>query len=201
MKPDASSCGESPGPGEETAAHRRRFRAPRARGLLATSGALAVGISVAVVAAGVSYAYLNASAPAGQTSTISAGSSGLNLQYGAAAAAPSVTIPATAFQNMLPGDILGVQVNVINVGDVPQTIGAAVSAASAWEIRVAAGTCPATVIPGAALTTTSAGAIPLALGATQPVCLQVVLPLTAAAATEATSSTFTVNFTGTQLAS
>ena len=199
MKPDASSCGECPGPGEETAAHRRRFRAPRARGLLATSGALAAGISVAVLAAGVSFAYLNSSAPAGQASTITAGTSGLNLQYGAGAAAPSVTIPATAFQNMLPGDILGVQVNVINVGDVPQTIGAAVSASSAWETRIAAGACPATVIAGAALTTTSTGAIPLALGATQPVCIQVVLPSTAAAASEGTSVIFTVNFTGTQL--
>ena len=120
MKPDASSCGESHGPGEETAAHRRRFRAPRARGLLATSAALAAGISVAVLAAGVSYAYLNASAPSGQASTITAGTSGLNLQYAGGTPSPSVTIPAAAFQNMLPGDFVGVQVNVINVGQVPR---------------------------------------------------------------------------------
>lgn len=201
MKPDASSCGGSPGPGEETAAHRRKFRAPRMRGLLATSGALAAGISVAVLAAGVSFAYLNSSAPAGQAGTITAGSSGLNLQYGSGTAATSVTIPATAFQNMLPGDFVGVQVNVINVGNVPQTIGAAVSATSAWEIRIAAGACPATAITGAALTTTSAGAIPLALGATQSICLQVVLPSTAVAGSENSSVNFTVNFTGTQSAS
>jgi hypothetical protein len=201
MKPDASSCGDNRGPGEETAAHRRKFRAPRVRGLLATSGALAAGISVAVLAAGVSFAYVNSSAPAGQSSTISAGTSGLNLQYGSGTAASSVTIPASAFQNMLPGDIVGVQVNVINVGDVPQTIGAAVSATNAWQIRIAAGACPATVISGAALTTTSTGAIPLALGATQSVCIQAVLPSTASAASENTSSTFTVNFTGTQSAS
>ena len=102
---------------------------------------------------------------------------------------------------MLPGDIVGVQVNVINVGDVPQTIGASVSAAGAWETRIATGTCPTTVISGAALTTTSVGATPLAVGATQSVCVQVALPATAAAASENTTFTYTVNFAGTQSAS
>ena len=75
------------------------------------------------------------------------------------------------------------------------------SAASAWETRIAAGTCPTSVISGAALTTTSAGATPLALGATQAMCIQVLLPTNAAAASENTSVTFTVNLTGTQSAS
>jgi hypothetical protein len=199
MKPDASSCGEGRGIAGVNAAHRRKFRAPRARSLLATSGALAAGVSLAVLGAGVSYAFLNASsAVSANGAVMTAGTSGLNLQYGAGTAGPSVTIPAAAFQNMLPGDIVGVQLNVINVGDVPQTIGAAVSAANAWQIRIAAGTCPSTVLAGAALSTTTAGAIPLALGATQTICVQAVLPTTAAAASENTSSTFTINFTGSQ---
>jgi hypothetical protein len=165
---------------------------------LATSGALAGGVSLAVLGAGVSFAYLNSAATSGQATTVTAGSSGLNLQYGSGTAGSSVTIPASAFQNMLPGDVVGVQINVINVGQVPQTIGAAVSATNAWEIRIAAGTCPATVIAGAALTTTSAGAIPLALGATQSICVQAALPSGAASGSENTAVTFTVNFTGTQ---
>jgi hypothetical protein len=102
------------------------------------------------------------------------------------------------YQNMLPGDVIGVQLNLINVGDVPQSVGAAISATSAWETRIATGGCPSTVLSGAALTTTSAGSIALAVGATQNICLQVTLPSSASAASENTTVSYTVTFTGTQ---
>lgn len=201
MKPDAQALGHGRGASEATAPRGSGFRVPRLRGLAATSLALTAGISFAVLGAGGSFAYLNASKPSGQAATIAAGTSGLNVQYGSGTAGTAVTIPASAFQSMLPGDVVGVQVNIINVGVVPQTIGASVSATSAWQTRIATGTCPSTVLSGAALTTTSVGAIPLAVGATQAVCLQVTLPSNAAAASENTTATYTVTLTGTQATS
>lgn len=201
MDPDALSYGDRHATREAPVPRRRMPRAPGVRGLLATAGAVAAGILVAVLAAGVSLAYLNASAPAGQVATITAGTTSLNLKYGSGTAAQAITIPASTYQKMLPGDVVGVQLDVINVGDVPQTVAATVSATGAWETRVALGTCPSTVLAGAALATTPGGSAPLAVGATQQVCVQVALPIAAAAASENTTLTYTVNFDGTQSAS
>jgi|GEM_PF-1030917 len=182
-------------------ARRGKLRAPRAGSLLATAAALAFGITIAVTTAGVTLAYLNSSSTVATAGNVTAGTSGLNLQYGSGTAASSITIPATVFQNMLPGDIVGIPISVINTGEVPQTLAASVTAGSAWETRLAAGACPATAIAGAALNTTPTGSTLIAVGATQAMCLQLVLPSGAAAASEGTSITYVVTIDGTQSAS
>ncbi|WP_144276223.1 hypothetical protein [Demequina sp. NBRC 110053] len=178
-----------------------RRRAPRARGVLATAVALAVGISGAVLAAGGSYAYLNAATPMGDSGTVSSGSARLLVSQGGGAPAGSVSIPASVFQNMLPGDVASRQLVLHNTGVVPLRVSARLDATRAWDVRLAAGTCPTTTLPGAALGTTSSTVVTaLQPGATATVCLQLVLPTSAPSTTEGTAATYAVTLDGIQVA-
>lgn len=173
--------------------------------ILGAAGALAAGVLGATLAAGGSYAYLNATATVSASGgTITAGTAALLLQLGAGTPAASVTPPASQYANMLPGDIVNQVITVSNTGHAALNVTAAVSADGAWETRLVTGACPAagTVIPGAALTTTPSTSGYIVAGASAAICVQVVLPTAApAAGTEAGTASFVLTLDGTQATS
>ncbi|WP_297082420.1 TasA family protein [uncultured Demequina sp.] len=180
---------------------RTRVRAPSARGLLATAVALVVGISGAVLAAGGSYAYLNATTPAGDAATITAGSAELLVSHGGGTPAQTVAIPATGLQSMLPGDRAQRQFVLHNTGVVPLDVSAFTLESTAWELRAASGACGGAALPGAPLDGVSTTIVPsLAAGATATVCLEVRLPAAAPAGSENSSGSFTITLDGIQVA-
>jgi hypothetical protein len=176
------------------------MRMPGIRGLLTMAAGLGVGVSMAVLAAGGSYAYLNVTVPTGAGGTITAGTSGLTLKRGADAATSALTIPATDFANMLPGDVVSQQLTLANTGNVAQAVTAVASNDGAWETRIATGTCPET-LETAALTAAPISLATLGVAASQTLCLQVTLPITAPAGTMGTGVGFTVTLSGSQVAS
>jgi hypothetical protein len=167
--------------------------------IAATAAAILLGVFAAAGGAAGSFAYLNASAPVGTASTVNAGTSVLTLQSGANPAGASITLPATVWNKMLPGDIVGQTITVNNTGDTPLAVSTRVSAASAWEFRVASGACPVTQIPGAALSTTSTAWATVAAGASPTMCIQAVLPTTAANAAQGTSPVLSLYVDGVQV--
>lgn len=178
---------------------RRRLRAPGIRGLLSIAGALGAGVSIAVLAAGGSYAYLNVTVPAGASGgTITAGTSSLTLKRGSDAATSTLTIPASTYANMLPGDVVNQPLTLAGPGNVSQLVTAAITDDGVWETRVATGACTGT-LPGAPLTTTPVSLTTLAAGATQTICVQVTLPATAPSAAMGANLSYTLTLSGAEV--
>lgn len=167
--------------------------------IAATAAAILIGVFAAAGTAAGSFAYLNASAPIGAASTVTAGTSTLTLQSGANPAGSAITLPSTVWNKMLPGDIVGQTVTVANTGDAALAVSARMSVASAWEFRVATGACPVTQIPGAALSTTSSAWATLAAGSSLTMCIQAVLPTTAANAIQGTNPVLSLIVDGVQV--
>jgi hypothetical protein len=167
--------------------------------IAATAAAIMIGVLAAAGTAAGSFAYLTASAPVGAVSTVTAGTSTLTLQSGANPAGTSITLPATVWNRMLPGDIVGQTVTVANTGDTPLAISARLNATSAWEFRVATGACPVTQIPGAALSTTSTAWATVNAAASSIMCIQAVLPTSAANAVQGTTPVLSLIVDGVQV--
>jgi hypothetical protein len=174
---------------------------PTPRGALAAAAALTAGILVAAGLAAGSYAFLNSQATATSAVTIQSGNLALTVQYGSGAAGSTATIPTTAWATMLPGDVVGQQFTLASTGTAGATITARLSAASAWEIRVAAGTCPATQIAGAPLSTTAVAEGTIPGGLVTSVCVQATLPSSAAASVSGTTAGFSIILDTTQVPS
>jgi predicted ribosomally synthesized peptide with SipW-like signal peptide len=168
----------------------------------AVSGAFALfaGVLVAAGMAGGTYAFLNsqASIPA---VTVKSGSLALTVQYGATTAGTTTAIPTTAWATMLPGDIVGQQFTLASTGTAGSTLTAKLSATSAWNIRMAFGTCPAGQLSSAPLTTTAVAAGTVAGGANSTVCVQATLPASAAAGVSGTTAAFSIILDSTQVPS
>ena len=188
----------------ETTAARPDVREPRAwvrrllkivrptpRGALAAAAALTAGVLVAAGLAAGSYAFLNSQATTSAV-TIKSGNLALTVQYGSGAAGSTAAIPSTAWASMLPGDIVSQQFTITSTGTAGSNLTVRLAAATAWDIRVAARTCPATQLTSAPLTTTAVAAGSLAGGASSTACVQVVLPTTAAAGVSGTTPAFSI---------
>lgn len=184
-----------------------RVRMPRIRitpgRVLGATASVLLGIGGATLAAGGSYAYLNAVSPVGQSgAAVQAGTSSLTLQAVGGSEGTNIVMPSTVWNRMLPGDIVGQTVTVRNTGDTPLALSARISTASAWELRAQTGACPVTVVSGAALTTSSSPAIgtSLAAGGTRTLCIQAVLPASAPATAQGTTPGTVLTIDGTQVA-
>jgi hypothetical protein len=162
---------------------------------------LTAGILVAAGLAAGSYAFFSSQATPASSVTIKSGSLALTVQYGSGTAGTTAAIPTTAWATMLPGDFVGQQFTITSTGTAASNITARLTATSAWDIRVAAGTCPATQLTGAPLGTTAVaeGSIPAGIGSV--VCVQAALPATAAAAVSGTSVPVTITLDSTQVPS
>lgn len=180
---------------------RRLLRVPGIRGILSIAGALGAGVAIAVLAAGGSYAYLNFTVPTTSGGTLNAGTAGVTLARGTDPATTALTIPASVYQRMLPGDIVNQSLTIANTGTVDLAMVVTATSDGAWETRAQPGACPAGVLPTTAFTTTPVSYGTLPAGTSAAFCLQVVLPAGAPAATENTSISYTVTFDGTQVAS
>ncbi len=167
--------------------------------IAATAAAVLIGVLAAAGTAAGSFAYLNATAPVGTASTVTAGTSALTLQSGASPAGSSITLPATVWNRMLPGDIVGQTITVANTGHTPLAVSARLSALSAWEFRVAIGACPVGQIPGAPLSTTSSASAAIDSGVSGVVCIQAVLPTTAANGIQGTTPAIALVLDGVQI--
>lgn len=174
---------------------------PSPRGALGAAAALTAGILVAAGLAAGTYAFLNSQATVTSAVTIRSGNLALTVQYGAGAAGPTAAIPTTAWATMLPGDIVGQQFTLASTGTAGSTLTARLSATSAWQIRMAFGTCPVTQLPGAPLTTVAASAGSMAGTSSSTVCVQATLPAGAAASVSGTSAAFTIIIDSTQVPS
>ncbi|HEY4152724.1 MAG TPA: hypothetical protein VGM38_05335 [Pseudolysinimonas sp.] len=174
---------------------------PTPRGALAGGAALVVGILVAAGLAAGSYALFSSQATAASAVTIKSGNLALTVQYGSGTAGASTTIPTTAWATMLPGDVVGQQFTIASTGTAGSNLTARLSATSAWEIRIAAGTCPVTQLAIAPLTTTAVAEGSLPGGQNSVVCVQATLATTAAASVSGTSTTFSLIIDSTQVPS
>jgi len=174
---------------------------PTPRGAIGATAALTAGILVAAGLAAGSYALLNSQAIAASAVTISSGNLALSVQYGAGAAGSTATIPTTAWAAMLPGDVVGQQFTLASTGTAGSTLTARLSATSAWEIRMAFGTCPSTQLASAPLTTAAAAAGSISGNDSSTVCVQATLPAGAAANVSGTTSTFSIILDSTQVPS
>jgi hypothetical protein len=173
----------------------RRLRAPRirvgVRALLASAGAVLAGVLIAVAGTTGSFALWNQAAPIADAS-VASGSLGLTVKYGSGAAGSTAAIPTASWSSMLPGDYVGQQITVASTGTVAGTLTATLSATTPYQIRIAAGSCPSTLMSTAALTTTASALGTIAAGASQNYCVQVALPASAASSVSGTSSPFTI---------
>jgi hypothetical protein len=175
----------------------RRIRITPGR-IAATAAAILLGVFGAAGTAAGSFAYLNSTASTQAGTTITAGTSALTLQQGSGAASNSITLTSTAWNRMLPGDIAGQAITVNNTGDTPLQLSTRLSNAIAWEIRVAAGSCPATQLAATAQGTTSTALASVAAGSATTVCVQAVLPASAAASVQGTSPVVSLIVDGVQ---
>jgi len=166
----------------------------------AVSGAVAlfVGVLFAAAAAGGTYAFLNSQAAISAV-TVKSGSLALTVQYGTTTAGSTTAIPSTAWATMLPGDVVGQQFTITSTGSATANVTARLSALTAWEIRIAPGTCPATQLTTSPLTTSAAAQGQIAPGTSSVVCVQATLPATAAVGVEATTAPFTILIDATQV--
>jgi hypothetical protein len=183
-----------------TTSRARAVRAlmPTPRKALAAGAALLGGILVATGLAAGSYAYLNAQATT-PTATIKSGNLALTVQYGSGTAGATAALPTAAWSTMLPGDIVGQQFTITSTGTATSNVSVALSAVTAWDIRLAAGPCPTGQIGNQPLTTTPVFAGSLAGGASSVVCVQATLPAGAAAGVSGTTAPFTITLTATQV--
>jgi len=181
----------------------RRIRLSRPRitpaKIAIPAAAILIGVLGAAGTAAGSFAYLNASAPVGTASTVTAGTSVLTLQQGAGAASANLTLSNTVWNRMLPGDFVGQAVTINNTGDTPLAVSTRLSNTIAWDIRVASGACPVTQLTGAVQTTTSTILSTLAAGASTTVCIQAVLPTTAANTVQGTNPVVSLTVDGVQV--
>jgi hypothetical protein len=178
-----------------TARHRKsRFGI---RATLATTGAVLAGVLLALAGNAGSYALWNTTAPITDAS-VTSGTQGITIKYGSGIAGSTAAIPTSSWSSLLPGDFVGQEVTVANTGNISSTMSAKLNAAVPYEVRLAAGNCPATVISGAALTTTATtyGTMPAATSSVA--CIQVLLPAGAAASVQGTTSAFTITITADQ---
>ena len=171
---------------------------PTPRKALAAGAALMGGILVATALAAGSYAYLNAQATTPAV-TIKSGNLALTVQYGSGTAGSTAALPTAAWATMLPGDVVGQQFTIASTGTATSNITVALSATTAWDIRLAAGACPAGQIGNQPLTTTPVFAGSLAGGASSVVCVQATLPAGAAAGVSGTTAPFTITLNATQV--
>jgi alternate signal-mediated exported protein len=174
---------------------RRTVRTPRIRvgmrSLLASTAAVLAGILIAVAGTSGSFALWNQTAPISDAS-VTSGTLGLTIKYGSGAAGSTVAIPTANWSKMLPGDFVNQQVTLISTGNVPANLTAKLGSTTPFQIRMASGTCPGTLLGPAALTTTATSLGTLAAGASQNYCVQVSLPASAASGVSGTSSAFTI---------
>lgn len=167
------------------------------RAALASAAAILAGILLAVAGTSGSYALWNSAAPIADA-TITSGSLNITVKYGAGTAGATAAIPTAAWSSMLPGDFVGQEITVANTGNIAATMSARLTATTPYEIRVAPGTCPSTLLTTTALTTSALNYGTMPGGTNTVACVQVLLPTTAAAGVQGTSSAFTVTITGAQ---
>jgi hypothetical protein len=167
------------------------------RAALASAGAIFAGILIAVAGTTGSYALWNSAAPIADAS-ITSGTLGITVKYGSGAAGSTAAIPTAAWSSLLPGDFVGQEITVANTGNIAATMTASLAATVPYEIRVAAGACPATLLTSPALTTSALNYGTMPAGTSTVACVQVLLPTTAAAGVQGTSSPFTITINGTQ---
>ena len=166
--------------------------------IAASAAAILLGVFASVGAAAGSFAYLNSSASTTAGSSVTAGNSVLTLTSGAAGPASTITMPATTWNRMLPGDFVGQSLTITNTGDATLAISTRLTATSAWDIRIVTGACPATLIAGAAQTTSSTALSSLAAGAATTVCVQASLPTSAANSAQGTTAVMSLVVDGVQ---
>jgi len=174
---------------------RRGFRAPThvpsLRTMVSAALLVTVAIALAVLGAGGSYAYLNASAPVAAATTIKSGTATLTVS--------SLTLPVSA---LYPGATVNAPVTVTNNGDVPLALRIAgftpptpaTTLSASLSIGLSVGACPVVPNPSwsALLSTTP---VVTSLGKTLPIggstllCVSVTLPLSAPATAQGLSAT------------
>lgn len=179
--------------GSHRAPARRRFARPALRRLgrfaracatapkrlLGVAAAIGVGVLVASGLTAGSYAFLNAQATVGSAATISSGSAALTLTAGGGTPGAVIDVTAANWQHLLPGDVAGQTITVADMGDVPLAVTARTAAASALQIRIATGACPAGALPSTPLTTAPVAWSTLKKGESATMCIQATLPTTA----------------------
>ncbi|MFC4243321.1 hypothetical protein ACFOYW_08040 [Gryllotalpicola reticulitermitis] len=188
-----------------------RYRALSALGVAAV---VAVGLIVGFAGTGGSYAAWNSGAKVNGT-TISTGSTTIAVSN-AAQTTPASTLALGALtSNMGPGDVVASAFVVSNTGTTPVTLAANLAASGtptaltnalhAAVVSVSsAGACTTSLSSSAtgALAGYSAASLGhVASGATQNLCLLVVLPATAPSSAQGLSAPFTLTVTGTQASS
>ena len=164
---------------------------PTPRRAVGTAAALFGGILVAASMAGGTFAFLNSQAAIPATS-VKAGTLGVTVQYGSVAAGSTAALPTTVWTNMLPGDFAGQQFTIASTGSANSNITARLSVGTAWDIRVAAGSCPTTQLTNTPLTTSAGAFGTLVAGTSSLVCVQATLPAGASASVEATAIPFSI---------
>ncbi len=171
------------------ARHRIPGRPRRARprltagGLLATAAALIVASSLGVLAAGGTYAYINASSAVVGTATLTAGTASLATSEG-----------AVDFAALYPGQSRTGVYTVTNTGDAPLALAiASITGTTPVNGLVATigGTCTSTQY-----TSGSFDAPTLAPGEATSLCLTVSMPVTAPASARGVTSPIVVTLTG-----
>ena len=172
---------------------------PTPRRVLGGTAAVMGGILVAASLAGGTYAFLNAQATTPAV-TVSSGNLAVTVQYGSGPAGATAAIPTTAWSNMLPGDVVGQQFTIANTGSANATMTARLSATTAWDIRLAAGTCPTAQLTSAPITTTAVSYGTLFSNTNSVICVQASLPAGTPASTEASSVSFTIMIDAKQVA-
>ena len=177
-----------------------RVLRPTPRGTFGAIGILSISILAAAGFAAGTYAFLNSQATT-PVATIKSGNLAITVQYGSTTAGSTTAIPTAAWTAMLPGDVVGQQFTITSTGSAGSNITARLSATSAWDIRIATGTCPTTQLSNAPLTTTAAGVGTFGGGGTSPVCVQATLPAGAAVAAQGTSIAFSIVLDATQVPS
>lgn len=151
---------------------------------------VAAAICLAVLGAGGSYAYLNASAPVSAATTIKSGTATLTVS--------TLSLPTSV---LYPGVTVSAPVTVTNIGDVPLALrmagftppAPATTLSASLSIGLYVGACPVVPAPTwtAVLNTTP---VVTSLGKTLPVggstilCVSVTLPLSAPATTQGLSA-------------
>ncbi|GAA3662338.1 hypothetical protein [Microbacterium marinilacus] len=109
-----------------------------------------------------------------------------------------------AWSNLLPGESARASITVENTGDVPLALNAAATTAAGFELRATAGACPATALPGEALSESSAAlastdvpdAVVVQPGQSTEACVEV---RATSALTPAAQAAFTLTVSGTQV--
>lgn len=166
-------------------------RGLRVRHILGGAAAALGGVLIAAGMAGGTFAFLNSQATTPAV-TVKSGNLALTVQAGFGAAGSTAAIPSTAWATMLPGDYAGQQFTLTSTGSADSTVTARLSATSAWDIRLAVGTCPATQLSSTPMTTAAVSYGSVAAGLSTVVCVQATLPAGAAATVSGSSAPFSI---------